>query len=347
MRLGYSIGSLGGIGLEPSAYAELVREAERLGYQAVWSPEGYGTDPVGLLGWLAGQTTEIGLGSAVLQISGRSAVTTAMSAATLQQVSGGRFMLGLGTSGPQVVEGWHGQPYARPLARMRDYVAVLRMAMAGEPIRHAGELLTLPLPGATVEPMPLQIPVRLASVPLYLAGLGPQSISLAGEIADGWLALHCPPEYVAASRAWLAAGAERAARSLTGFEVAAMVFVLVEEDLELARDMMRPLLALYLGGMGSRQVNFYNRLAGRLGFGAPAAAVQEAYLAGRRDDAAAAIPDELVDAMTVSGPPERVRERLAAYRDAGTSSLIAALVSPTLRVRREQLEWIAELAPGQ
>ena len=135
--------------------------------------------------------------------------------------------------------------------------------------------------------------------------------------------------------------------SLTGFEVAAMVFVLVEEDLELARDMMRPLLALYLGGMGSRQVNFYNRLAGRLGFGAPAAAVQEAYLAGRRDDAAAAIPDELVDAMTVSGPPERVRERLAAYRDAGTSSLIAALVSPTLRVRREQLEWIAELAPGQ
>jgi alkanesulfonate monooxygenase SsuD/methylene tetrahydromethanopterin reductase-like flavin-dependent oxidoreductase (luciferase family) len=202
MQLGYSLGSMGGIGMEPSAYVELARVAERLGYGAVWSPEGFGTDPVGLLGWIAGQTTEIGLGSAVLQISGRSAVTTAMSAATLQQISGGRFMLGLGTSGPRVVEGWHGQPYARSLTRMRDYVAVLRMAMAGEPIQYAGELLTLPLPGAEVEPMPLRVPAWLASVPLYLAGLGPQAISLAGEIADGWVAVHCPPEFVATSRAW-------------------------------------------------------------------------------------------------------------------------------------------------
>lgn len=333
--------------MDPSAHVELAKAAERLKYGSVWSAEGYATDPVGLLAWIAGQATEIGLGSAVLQISGRSAVTTALSAATLGQITGGRFVLGLGTSGPQVAEGWHGQPYDRPLARMRDYVAVLRMALAGQPIRYTGERLTLPLPGAAVEPMPLQVPARLADVPVYLAGLGPKAVMLAGEIADGWLALHCPPGYVAASRARLAAGAAQAGRSLAGFQVAAMVFVAVEEDLELARDMMRPLLALYLGGMGTRRANFYNRLAHRLGFGAVAAAVQEAYLAGRRDDAAAAITDELVDTMTVCGPPERVRDRLAAYRDAGTNILIVGLASPSLRLRREQLEWIAELAPGE
>jgi len=345
MRLGYSLGSVGGIGAEPAVYAELARAAERLGYESVWSAEAFGADPLGLLGWIAAQTRDIGLGAGVLQISARSPVTAAMSAATLAQVSGGRFKLGLGTSGPKVVEGWHGQPYGRPLARMRDYVAVLRLALAGQPVSYRGETITLPIAGSDAEPMPLLVSPALPRVPVYLAGLGPKAIALAGELADGWLAVHHPPESVAASRAFLAAGAERAGRSLEEFDVAAMVLVVVEPDMGLARDLMRPSLALHLGGMGTRTVNFYNALAGRLGFGEAATAVQEAYLAGRHDEAVAAVTDELVDGMTIAGDPDHVRERLAAYRDAGTSTLIVTLVSPTPGLRREQLEWITELAP--
>lgn len=345
MRLGYSLGSVGGIGTEPTVYVELARAAERLGYESVWSAEAFGTDPIGLLGWIAAQTTDIRLGAGVLQISARSAVTAAMSAATLAQISGGRFKLGLGTSGPKVVEGWHGQPYGRPLARMRDYVAVLRMSLAGEPVSYRGDTVTLPIAGSDAEPMPLLVSPALPRVPVYLAGLGPKAIALAGELGDGWLAVHHPPESVAASRAALAAGAERAGRSLDGFDVAAMVLVVVESDMELARDMMRPSLALHLGGMGTRTVNFYNALAGRLGFGHAAAAVKDAYLAGRHDDAVAAVTDELVDGMTIAGDPDHVRERLAAYQDAGTSTLIVTLPSPTPGLRHEQLEWITELAP--
>jgi len=346
MRLGCTLGSLGGVGAGPAGYAELAREAERQGYDSVWSAEGFGTDPVGLLAWIAAQTTTIGLGTAVAQLSSRSPVTAAMTAATLAQISGGRFRLGLGPSGPKVTEGWHGQPYRQPLARTRDYVAVLRMALAGRPVQYAGETITLPVPGSTVEPMAMHVPAQLPPVPVYLAGLGPKSIALAGEIADGWLPVHCPPEFVAASRAQLAAGAARAGRSLAGFDVAAMTFVAVDEDDALARDMMRPLLALYLGGMGTRGANFYYGLAGRLGFAGAAARIQEAYLGGHLDDAAAAVPDEMVDTMTTAGTPDRVRDRLAAYRDAGTTTLIAALVPPSLAERREQLAWIAELAPG-
>jgi F420-dependent oxidoreductase-like protein len=345
MRLGCTLGSLGGVGSEPAAYVEFARAAERLGYDSAWSAEGFGTDPVSLLGWIAGQTTTIGLGTAVMQLSSRSPVTAAMTAATLAQISGGRFRLGLGPSGPKVVEGWHGQAYRRPLARTRDYVAVVRMALAGQPVQYDGETITLPVTGSGVAPMPMHVPAQLARVPVYLAGLGPKSIELAGEIADGWLPVHCPPEFVARSRARLAAGAERAGRSLAGFDVAVMAFALVDEDLELARDSMRPLLALYLGGMGTSSANFYYRLAGRLGFGAAAAAIQEAYLQGYLDEAAAAVPDELVDTMTMAGPPDRVRERLAAYRDAGTSTLIIAPVPQSLPERCEQLEWIAELVP--
>lgn len=345
MRLGYSLGSVGGISAEPAVYAELAREAERLGYESLWSAEAFGTDPLGLLGWIAAQTTDIRLAAGVLQISARSAVTAAMSAATLAQISGGRFKLGLGTSGPKVVEGWHGQPYGHPLARMRDYVAVLRMALAGEPVSYRGDTVSLPIAGSDAEPMPLLLSPALPRVPVYLAGLGPKAIALAGELADGWLAVHHPPQSVAASRTWLAAGAERAGRSLDGFDVAAMVLAVVEPDIELARDMMRPSLALHLGGMGTRTVNFYNALAGRLGFGEAAAAVQDAYQAGRYDDAVAAVTDELVDGMTIAGGPDHVRERLAAYQDAGTSTLIVTLVSPTPGLRRDQLEWITELAP--
>lgn len=343
MRLGYSLGSLAGTGLTPAAHGDIARLVERLGFESLWSAEVAATDPAGFLGWLARQTTTMRLGTAVLQISARSPVAMAAAAATLNQLSGGRFVLGIGSSGPQVVEGWHGQPYGRPLTRMRDYISVLRMTLAGQPVQYAGETLTLPRPGGQGQALPFMPPGRGGQVPLYVAGLGPKMVALAGELADGWLAIHCPPEFIATARSWLEAGAAAAGRTLAGFEIAAMVLTLVEEDEELARDMMRPQLALYVGGMGTRQANFYNRLAGRLGFAEAASRVQDAYLAGRLDDALEAIPDAMVDAMTVCGPPGKVKERFGAYRAAGTGTLIVGLVAPGSRMRHEQAERIAEL----
>ncbi len=341
MRFGYSIGSTG---LAPAAFTETARKAERLGYDSLWSSEFLGTDPLPLMGWLAGQTSTIALGTAVLQISARTAISTATSAATLDRISGGRFRLGLGTSGPQVVEGWHGSPFGRPLARTRDYVAVLRMALSGEPICYHGETLTLPLPGSDASERPALPLARPLPMPLYLAALGPQMVALAGEVADGWLAIHCPPSYIDHCRAWLSAGAARASRSLDQFDVSVMLVVHIDDDIELARAMVRPVLATYVGGMGTSRTNFYNRLVRRLGYEAEAIQVQKAFLAGQTHEAIASLPDDLVDEMTVCGPPEVVRERLAAYRDAGTSTLIAGSPSLSWRIRQEQLERLADLA---
>jgi F420-dependent oxidoreductase-like protein len=343
MRVGYSLGSLAGSGLTPAVHADLARTAERLGFDSLWSSEVAATDPVGFLGWLAAQTSSIRLGSAVLQISGRSAVTMAASAATLSRLSGGRFMLGIGTSGPQVVEGWHGQRYDRPLARTRDYVAVLRMALAGETVRYRGETLALPLSGSQVAALPFSPRGPVGRVHIYLAGLGPKAVALAGELGDGWLAIHSPPEYLARARSWLQAGAGAAQRQPDQVDIAAMVLTMVEDDEELARDLMRPQLALYVGGMGTQRANYYNRLAQRLGFGAAASRIQSAYLAGHHDEAMAAIPDEMVDAMTLCGPAAKVKERLGAYRTAGTGTLILGMATPGARARHEQLERIAEL----
>jgi F420-dependent oxidoreductase-like protein len=346
MRLGYSLGSLAGSGLTPAAHADLVRLAERLGYDSVWSSEIGATDPVSFLAWLAGQTVTMKLGSGVLQIASRSALGAAVSATTLSQLTRGRFVLGVGTSGPQVVEGWHGQRFDRPLARVRDYVTVLRMALSGDPIQYQGETLAIPLGDARPPVLPAAASGHVGPVPLYVAGLGPKMIALAGELADGWIAIHCPPEYMAQARSWLEAGAKAAGRTLEDFDAAAMVLTLVEDDEELARDMMRPHVALYVGGMGTQRVNFYNRLAHRLGFGAAAARVQSAYLSGSLDEALEAVSDEMVDAMTLCGPPDKVKERLEAYRAAGTGTLIVGMVTPGARMRREQLERIAELMPG-
>jgi F420-dependent oxidoreductase-like protein len=344
VRLGLSMGTLGMGRFEPASQLELARAAERLGYHSLWASEGYGADPVALLAWLSAHTSTIGLGSGVLQISARGPVTAAMHAATIDQASAGRFRLGLGTSGPQVVEGWHGRRYDRPLARLRDYVAVTRMALAGEPVSYAGETLSLPLPDSRGKELALTISPHRERLPVYLAAMGPKAIALAGEIADGWLPIHFPPEHVAACREHLAEGARRAGRSLDGFDVAPMVTALIDEDDDYARDLMRPILAVYLGGMGTREVNFYNRLAARLGFADAAAATQEAYLAGRPGDAIDALPDELIDAMTLCGTPDRARERLAAYREAGAGTLIVTLAAPDLEDRLEQLELLAQLA---
>jgi F420-dependent oxidoreductase-like protein len=334
----------GGAGLRPAEHLTLVREAERLGYHSVWAAEAYGTDPASLMAWLAGQTSRIGLGTAVLQMPARRPVAAAMTAATIDQLSGGRFRLGLGVSGPQLVEGWHGLPFDRPLAHARDYVAVVRMALARQPVAYHGPTLTVPLPDSEGKRMALAVAPVQRQLPIYLAALGPDAVRLAGEIADGWLGLNVPPEHVAKCRELVQDGAERADRPLDGFEIAPMVMALVEDDLEVGYDMMRPMLALYLGSMGSRRRNFYSQLARRLGFEREAAAIQEAFLAGRQGEAIAATSDELVDAMTVCGPPGRVAERISAYREAGVTTLIVGLVPPTLRLRLDQLRAIAELA---
>lgn len=344
MRFGFNLGNLSSSGLTPTDYADLVVEAERLGYESAWASEIFGTDPVGLLAWLAAKTTNIGLGTAVLQISSRTAVTTAATAATLQQLSGGRFRLGLGTSGPQVVEGWHGLSFDHPLLRIRDYEAVVRLALTGKPIAYNGPTATLPMPGGQGRPASLPGLMRPLTLPIYLAAIGPKAISLAGELADGWLAIHSPPRYVAEGWKLLRSGAHKSGRPLDDFDVAVMVQVLIEDDLELARDIMRPSLALYLGGMGTRKINYYNQLAAQLGFEKAALRVQESYLSGELDDAMMGLPDELVDEMTICGPVERVADRLAAYRDAGTTTLIAGIVGTTRSRRHEQLGRLAELA---
>lgn len=345
MRLGYSLSWWGGAGLGADDILVLVRAAEELGYDSVWSAETYGTDPSTVLAWLAGQTDRIGLGAGVLQMPARRPVAAAMAAATVDQLSAGRFRLGLGFSGPQVVEGWHGLPFDRPLAQARDYIAVVRMALAREPVVYRGETLSVPLADSQGKALTMQVAPSQERLPIYLAAMGPRAVALAGELADGWLPLNCPPAYVADGRALLEEGARRAGRSLEGFDVAPMVLALVEEDLELARDMMRPMLAMYLGGMGSRTTNFHRLLAGRLGFPDEAAAVHEAYLAGRPGEAAGLLSPDLIDQMTLCGPEERVRDRLDAYRAAGTTTLILGLVVPTVRLRLEQLRWIAEIAP--
>ncbi|MFF3436947.1 LLM class F420-dependent oxidoreductase [Streptosporangium sp. NPDC002721] len=343
MRLGYSMSYWGGAGLGPADHLALVREAERLGYESVWAAETYGTDPASLMAWIAGQTERIALGTGVLQMSGRKPVVAAMTAATIDQVSGGRARLGVGVSGPQVVEGWHGERFDRPVARARDYLSVLRLALAGRPVSYSGATMTLPLPGGQGKELSLGVSPVQKHLPVYLGAMGPETTALAGELADGWLAIHFPPEHLAERTAQLRAGAARAGRSLDGFDVAPMILTLVDEDEELAFDMMRPMLALYLGGMGSRRTNFYNRLARSLGFEKEAEAIQEAFLAGRQGEAMSLLPDGLVDAMTMCGPPGKLRERVAAYREAGATTLVVGLVTPTLRLRMEQLELVADL----
>jgi len=344
VRLGFSIGTLGPVAATHDAQLMLVREAERLGYDSVWASEGYGVDPATTLAWLAAGTERIGLGSGVLQVSGRTAIATAMASVTIDRLSHGRFLLGLGASGPQVAEGWHGHRYERPLAHLRDYVAVVRTALEGRPVRHDGPEITLPLPDSRGKALSMTVaPVR-APLPIHLAAMGPKAVELAGEIADGWLPIHFPPEHLAETMDHLRAGAARAGRDAAAVEVSPMVMAMVDDDADYARDLVRPMLALYLGGMGTRGVNFYNRLAHRLGFGPAAARVQDAYFDGDLGEAVEELPDELVDALTLCGTPARVRERLAAYRKAGATRVIVGLNAPTVPDRAEQLGWLAELS---
>jgi F420-dependent oxidoreductase-like protein len=343
MKLGLHIGYWGLWGGAEEQLAA-VRAAEELGYDSVWTAEAYGSDAATVLAWLAGQTSRIKLGSDIFQIPGRSAAMTAMTAATIDQLSGGRMILGLGTSGPQVSEGWHGQRFGRQLQRTREYFDVVRMALRRERVVYDGETLQLPLPDGPGKPLKLTIAPVQEQIPIYLAAIGPRNTALAGEIADGWLPTFFSPEHVGVFRERLEEGAARVGRTLDGFEIAPQVSVHISDDLEAARNFMRPALALYVGGMGSREQNFYNALVREYGFEQAAAEVQDLYLDGKRDEAMAAIPDALIDLVSLVGPRELVAERLAAYRDAGVGTLLASPAGFTREQQFEQMRMLAELA---
>lgn len=341
MRLGVNLGYWGG-GNDADSL-KVAQEADRLGYSVVWAAEAYGSDAATVLAWIAAHTERIDIGSAVFQIPGRTPANTAMTAATLDTLSGGRFRLGLGVSGPQVSEGWHGVRFDKPLGRTREYVTIVRKALARERVSFEGEHFTLPLPNGPGKPLTLTVhPVR-EHIPIYLAAIGPKNLELAGEIADGWLAIFFAPEHAAQSTDAIAAGRARIGKSLDGFDIVPTVPVVIGADPSRCADLVRPYAALYVGGMGSRDVNFYNQLAGRMGYEAEAAQVQERYLAKDYAGAAAAVPESFIDQTSLLGPPGRIAERLAAYAAAGVTTLTVAASVGTLEERIGTVRAMAEI----
>jgi F420-dependent oxidoreductase-like protein len=345
LRLGLHIGYWG-LGMTAQEQLDLVLEAEKLGYDSVWTAEAYGSDAATILAWLAGQTERVKLGSAIFQMPGRSAAMTAMTAATIDQLSDGRMLLGIGSSGPQVAEGWHGQRFGKQLQRTREYIAVVRMALARERVVFDGETLQLPLPDGPGKALKLTIAPVQDRMPIYLAAIGPKNTTLGAEIADGWIPTLFSPEHVGEFRPLREEGFARAGggKGFDDFDIAPTVNVNVTDDIESARDAMRPFVALYVGGMGSRKQNFYNQLVQRYGFEDAAREVQDLYLEGKKDEAAAALPGELLDAISICGPQDVARERLAVFRDAGVGTLMVSPWAWTFEERREQLRLVAELA---
>jgi F420-dependent oxidoreductase-like protein len=341
MKLGLNLGYWGAG--NDAENLELAREADRLGYAVVWAAEAYGSDAATVLAWVAAQTERIDVGSAVFQIPGRTPANTAMTAATLDTLSGGRFRLGLGVSGPQVSEGWHGVRFDKPLTRTREYVAIVRKALAREKVAFDGEFFTLPLPDGPGKALTLTVhPVR-DSLPIYLAAIGPKNLELTGEIADGWLAIFFSPENAAEIMAPLRAGRERAGLTMDGFDVVPTVPVVLGPDAAACADPIRPYSALYIGGMGSREKNFYNQLASRMGYDEAAARIQDRYLARDYAGAAEAVPFEFIDRTSLIGPRERVRDRLAAFAEAGTTTLTIAAYSGSLQERIDTLRTMVEV----
>ncbi|MFY1622340.1 LLM class F420-dependent oxidoreductase [Micromonospora sp. WMMD723] len=324
MRLGLSLGYQTAWST-PADHLALAQEADRLGYSVVWAAEAYGSDSPSMLAWMAGQTERIDVGSAVMQIPARTPAMTAMTAATIDALSGGRFRLGLGVSGPQVSEGWHGVRFAKPLARTREYVDIVKLAVARKEVAYAGEHYTLPLPDGPGKALRLGFHPPREHIPIYLAAVGPKNLELAGEIADGWLAVFYAPEFADEQLASVSAGRARAGKELAGFDVVPSVPVVVGDDIATCAELVRWYAALYVGGMGSRQQNFYNQLATRMGYADAAREVQDLYLAKRQRDAAAAVPMEFIDRTSLLGPKERIAERMREYAAAGVTTLSVTL----------------------
>jgi F420-dependent oxidoreductase-like protein len=341
MRLGLGLGYSGA---RVQVDVQAVQDAERLGYTSVWTAESYGSDAVVPLAWVGALTYRIQLGTAILQMAARTPAMTAMTAMTLDALSGGRALLGLGVSGPQVVEGWHGQPFGKPLGRTREYVAIVRAILARkQPLEHSGEHYQIPYrgPGATGLGKPLRSILHArADLPIYLAAIGPRNVALAAELADGWLPVFFSPDRASLFGDALAEGFARAgaAGKRERFDVAPMAPVVVGPDVDACRARVKPRIALYVGGMGARGRNFYFDLACRYGYEEPAVRIQDLYLAGRRPEAEAVVPDALVDEVALCGPRERIRERLAAWRDAGVTTLVCATSQPeAIRVMAEMV----------
>ena len=324
MKLGLAIGywTAG----PPFGVVEQIATAERLGFDSVWSAEAYGSDALTPLAWWGASTERIRLGTGIVQMSARTPAATAMAAMTLDHLSGGRMVLGLGVSGPQVVEGWYGQPYPRPLARTREYVEIVRRLVARDaPVEFDGVFHQLPLDGGTGLGKPLKStlhPYR-SEIPIFLAAEGPKNVALSAEICDGWLPLFVSPGDDAFYRGALQEGFDRGGRrSWDDFDVPAIVPVVPNPDVEAAADMIRPMLALYIGGMGSKERNFHKDVFVRMGFEAECEAIQDHYLAGNKAEAIAAVPTAMVEAMSLIGSPAKIKDELARWEESVVTTLL-------------------------
>jgi F420-dependent oxidoreductase-like protein len=340
MRLGLTAGYSGA---QLSLDLDLILEAEKLGYRSVWTTESYGSDAVVPLAWIGARTQTIGLGTGILQMPARTPAMAAMTAMTLDALSGGRAIVGLGPSGPQVVEGWHGVPYGKPLTRTREYVAILRKIFAREaPLEYEGEIYRIPYRGADATGLGKPLKSILhgrKSLPIYTASIGPAGIACSAEIADGLIPVWMNPERFDLFEEPLAKGFAKAGggKSLASFDLAPIVSVVLGDDLEACRGPIKAMLALYIGGMGAKGKNFYNDYAKRLGFEEAAERIQELYLAGKKGEASNAVPDKLVDEVALVGPAERIRDRVAAWKASKVTSMILGTVQP------EALRLLAEL----
>ena len=343
MRLGMMLNYAGG-------FAETVVELadyERAGLDIVFVPEAYSYDAVSQLGYIAAKTERLQIASGILQLYSRTPALTAMTAAGLDYVSGGRFTLGLGASGPQVIEGWHGVPYDAPVGRSREIIEICRMVWRRDRLVYKGRYYELPLAGGTGLGKPLKLinhPVR-ERIPIALAAIGPKNVALAAELAESWMPIFYLPER--AGQVWGPAVAEGGAKrdpSLGPLDVIASAPLAIGDDVTGLRDLSRPLLALYIGGMGARGRNFYNDLARRFGYEGEAKAIQDAYLDGRKDEAAALVPEELVERTSLIGPESYVRERIAAYREVGVTTLNVTPLAPTHETRVRLIEQARSLA---
>ncbi|HEX5910435.1 MAG TPA: LLM class F420-dependent oxidoreductase [Thermoleophilaceae bacterium] len=325
LKLGFNTGywSAG----PPDGAPEAVAEADKLGYDSIWTAEAYGSDVLTPLAWWGAATQNVRLGTAIMQMSARTPAASAMAAMTMDHLSGGRFILGLGVSGPQVVEGWYGQPFAKPLARTREYVAIVRDIMArGNRVTADGPHYKLPLEGGTGLGKPLKStlhPVR-EQMPIFLAAEGPKNVALAGEICDGWLALFYSPHHDGFYREALTEGLGRdgARRDADSFEVCATVPLIVHDDVEEAADWLRPMYALYFGGMGAKGANFHNDVPRRMGYEDEAERIQDLYLDGKKDEACAAVPTELIEQLALIGPEDKIRSELPAWRESLVTTIM-------------------------
>ncbi len=326
MQIGINVGYSGS---RMSINMDMVKQADDLGLHSVWAAEAYGSDAVSPLAWIAGQTKQIKVGTAIMQIPARTPAMTAMTATTLDQLTDGRFLLGIGASGPQVVEGWHGTAYGKPMRRTREYIEILRKIFAREAaLTHTGPHYQIPYQGEDASGLgkPLKSILHGRQIPIYVAAIGPKSVRQTAEIADGWLPIFFSPQRsMSLYGDGIKEGLAKGGKSAADFDIAPNPSVILTDDVQAGIDMLKPMLALYVGGMGARGKNFYNDLACRYGFEAEAKTIQDLYLDGKKKEATAAVPNELVDEVTLIGPKERIVDRMAAWKDSPVTTMICGV----------------------